>query len=161
MARIIRDQSQLYVADDVYTWLRIVLVGTLLGLLYVGLTYLISYFVIDPMFCRSAINASICAGSIGIAGNVAAVLVAAIGLFTLVWLRASRPIIVAVGTMIILWGLAGWTDGLGWGEALLWSALLFGLCYVLFGWICRHAQTIPALLVVALIVAVGQFVVQL
>jgi len=161
MARIIGDQNQLYVADDVYTWLRIAIVGVILGMVYVGLTYLVSSFVIDPIFCRSVIDVNICSGSISVAGNVAAVLTAAIGLFALVALRASRPIIEVVGAMIILWGLAGWTEGLGWGEVLLWSALLFGLSYVLFGWVCRHAQTIPALLVVALIVAIGQFVAQL
>lgn len=158
MAKLILDDSQPRAVSLSYSWWIMVLIGAALGVLYWGLTLLVGHFIIDPLFCGDAVNASTCSSSVEISGNVAGILVATIGLGVLVRLGVLRPLIVAIATAAALWGLAGWTDGLGWAEVAAWSALLYGLCYVLFSWISRYAKSVPVLVAAVAIVIIARIV---
>ncbi|MBC7868976.1 hypothetical protein H7X69_02240 [Candidatus Saccharibacteria bacterium] len=161
MANVILDETHPQVVSLSYSWWRIALLGAGLGIVYLILTFLVSHFIIDPIFCGSNVNALACTNSIGLAGNVASILVATIGLAVLVGLKVLRPLIVAVAAAIVLWGLAGWTNGLSWIEIAFWSALLYGLSYVLFSWISRYSRTIPVLISVALVVFIARIMLAL
>lgn len=117
--------------------LKISAVCAVLGVLFVGLTYLLNDHIIDPLLCQSSRELPICADTYSAAGNIAAVLVGIIGTLALVFIKASRPLLVAVAAVAVLWGLADLTRGLGWSEAVIWSALLYVLCYNVFSWIAR------------------------
>ena len=43
---------------------------------------------------------------------------------------------------------------LAWGEVAAWSALLYGLAYILFSWIARYARIVPVLITIVVIVIV-------
>jgi hypothetical protein len=156
VARLILDETQVRDVRIAYVWWHIALVGIGVGVIYWGLTVIIGQFVIDPLFCRASVNAIACTQSVSIAGNVSTILAATIGLGVLVRLRAYRPIIIAVASAVLLWGLAGWTDALVWGEVLAWSTLSYGLSYVLFSWMSRYSRTVVVMVAVAIVLIVGR-----
>lgn len=153
MARLILNDSYPSEVSSLYSWWKITIVGFSTGVLYWILTILINQFVVEPMFCGANLNAQICSGSIEMAGNLANIVVALVGLFVLVRLGVLRPLIVAVSSAVVLWGLAGWTSGLFWLEVAGWSVLLFVLNYVLFSWLARYTKSI-AVIIMTLVVVV-------
>ncbi len=161
MAKVIVDETHPQVVSTSYSWWRVALLGAGLGIVYWILTFLVSHFIIDPIFCRSSVNALACTNSIELSGNVASILVATAGLAILVGLKVLRPLIVAIAAAIVLWGLAGWTNGLSGVEAVFWSALLYSLSYVLFSWISRYSRTVPVLISVVLVVVIARLMLAL
>ncbi len=161
MVQVIQDETYPQSISMSFSWLQIALTGAGIGALYFILTFLIGHFIIEPLYCGTSVNAANCTNSVGISGNIATILVGTIGLGIMVSLRVVRSIIVAIATGILLWGLSVWTNGLGWGEVVLWSALLYGLSYVLFAWICRYNETMPVIIVAILISVVARIVVTL
>jgi hypothetical protein len=157
MARLIVDDNQPNSIKLMYSAWRMLAIGAALGLTYWIVTLMMSRYIIDPIYCKSAVDAAVCSGSVGMGGNIASIVLATIGLGLLIRYSVARPIIIAVASAVALWGLAGWTEGLAWYEIALWSALLYGLVYVLFSWICRYNRTIPvvfSVLVILLVVRV-------
>lgn len=158
MAQVITDESQLLTVNSSFSWWQIALIGGSIGLLYWLLTILVGNYIIDPIFCRSAVNAAACSNSVDLSGNITSILVGVIGLGLLVRLRAMRPLVVVLATAILLWGLASWINGLGWAEIAAWSGLLFGLAYVLFSWISRYNRSAPVLVSIVILLVVARVV---
>ena len=161
MAKLILDDTQPRAVSLSYSWWTMALVGAAIGALYWALTVFVGHFIIDPLFCRNSVNAATCSNSLGISGSVAGILVATLGLGALVRLSVLRPLVIAIATAILLWGLASWTDGLGWAEIIAWSVVLYALSYVLFSWVSRYARSIPVIVVVAIIVIIARIVLAL
>ena len=161
MAKVILDDSQVREVSQSYVWWRLAAIGLGLGLMYWVLTYLVGHFIVDQLFCNNSADAVNCTNSTSISGNIADVLVATIGLGIMIRLRIFRPIVIAAATAILLWGLAGWTEGLWFLEAIGWSMLLFGLCYLLFSWIGRYARSVPVLVVTLIVLVIGRIVLAL
>lgn len=138
MAQVIITDQQV-ISTSWREWGRTIGFGAATGLIFWLLTVLLQRYVIDPLVCRQLINATLCANSTPLTGNIAAILTAAIAVVFLVRAQIARPIILAVATAALLWDLALWTDGLFWLEAVVWSVVLYALCYALFGWITRYA----------------------
>lgn len=120
-------------------WVRTIVLGAAIGLVFWILTVLIGRYVIEPLACGQVVNAALCADPKPLAGNIAAILVAVLGVIAMVRIGAARPIIVAVATAAILWQLGAWMSGLFWLEAIAWSVIIYALAYALFAWITRHA----------------------
>ncbi len=161
MAQVILDDNQPRSISASYSWWVLALIGVATGALYWLLTITVGHFIIEPMFCSSSANASTCSNSVSIAGNVAGILVATIGLGILVRLQVLRPLIIAISTAILLWGLSGWTEGLGWAEIIAWSSILYGLSYVLFSWVSRYTRSVPVLVSAIVIVVLARIVLAL
>ena len=161
MAQVILDDNQPRSVSISYSWWMVALTGVAVGVLYWLLTIATGHFIVDPLFCSGSANAAACSNSVGIAGNVAGILVATVGLGVLVRLQVPRPLIVAVSTAIVLWGLSGWTEGLGWAEIVAWSSILYGLSYVLFSWISRYTRSVPVLVTAVAIIVVARIVLAL
>jgi Na+-driven multidrug efflux pump len=117
---------------------QIVLVGIILGVLYWWLTAFLLNFV----------------NLIGVAGDIATILVATIGIVIMLNLRMTRPLLVALASAISLWGLAKLTDGLNWFEIIIWSVLVYSLSYLLFSWLNRYKRVVPVLVVAIIIVVI-------
>jgi hypothetical protein len=156
MAKLIVDDSMARPVRVSYIWWHIGIIGIGAGIAYYVLTLAIGHFVVDPLFCRSAVNLHACSNSVALAGNISAILVATTALGVLVRLRVYRPIVIVAASAITLWGLAGWTNGLSWIEVLGWSALCYGLSYVLFSWLSRYTRTVPVLISVLVIVIIAR-----
>lgn len=161
MAKVIVDDSQTREVSQSYIWWHLVLIGAALGVVYCVLTYMVGRFIIDPLFCGSSANAITCSNSTSISGNIADILVSIIGLGVMVRMQVFRPIIIAAATAVLLWGLASWTEGLWFVEAIGWSVLLFALCYMLFSWVGRYARSVPVLIATLLILILGRIVLAL
>ena len=89
-----------------------------------------------------------------IAGNIAAVVTALLAVLALVKMNIAQPVIIAVGSAALLWGLAGWTNGLFWIESIAWAVVLWALSFGLFAWITRYTRMIPAIIVALVIVVI-------
>jgi len=75
--------------------------------------------------------------------------------------RVAKPIIVAVASAVLLWGLANWTSGLAWQEVLGWGVLLYAISYVLFAWISRYNEIIPVMIISLLVSVIARIVISL
>jgi len=139
MARVIVDEQSVVVK----TWWhhgRIILIGAVLGMLWWFLTGLLQAIVVDPIVCRDVATA--CVDSRGIAGALATVIIAVASLALLVRIETARPIIIAIGSAIVLWNLARYLNGLSWFESVAWAVGLYAASYALFALV----RTIPRLL---------------
>lgn len=152
MAQVIITDQQV-ISTSWREWGRTIGFGAATGLIFWLLTVLLQRYVVDPLVCRQLINATLCANSTPLAGNIAAILTAAIAVVFLVRAQIARPIILAVATAALLWDLALWTNGLFWLEAVVWSVVLYALCYALFAWITRYA-TLWVTVVLSLLIIV-------
>jgi len=124
VAKIIETSTQQQIAVPTGSLRQSVILGVLLGLLFWVLSVSIKGWV----------------GTENTAGDIAAILVATVGTLMMVKLSMIRPLVVAIATAVSLWGLVGWTSGLGWGEVIFWDAILYALAYVLFSWLVRNKQ---------------------
>jgi hypothetical protein len=136
MAKIIESDTERHVISKQYSLWRIILIGALLGVFHYYLTVFIGRYV------DSTITS----------GDIATVLVATAGIIIMISLRMTQPLIIAIASGVALWGLAQWTDGLVWSEAVAWSVLLYGLSYTLFSWIARYTLAIPVVSATVLVV---------
>jgi hypothetical protein len=152
VVKVIVDDSQADPLYKVYSWRKLASIGLLLGIGYWVLSILLTYYVIDPLFCGSQANVSSCANSTLLAGDIATIIIAFIGIGILVRSAVARPIVVAIASLTALWGLSGLTEGLFWLEAVAWSAFLYGLTYVLFSWISRYA--LPFVVIVTTVIVI-------
>lgn len=159
MAKFIVDESYPSKISSLYSWWQIVLAGLGIGLVYYLLALLIGNLIIDPIFCGSALNGQICSSSVEISGNIANILTMVLGLGVLIRLGTLRPLVIAVATAICLWGLSGWSEGLGWLEVIIWNMLLFALGYLTFSWISRYARSLVVLIGALVIVIIARIVV--
>lgn len=161
MVQIVQQDRYPQAVSMSFSWWQIALTGAAVGALYFIVTYLVGHFLIEPLYCGPNLNVVNCSNSVGISGNIATIIVAAVGLGIMVSLRVVRPIIVVVATGLLLWGLSVWTAGLGWGEIVAWGALLYGLAYVTFAWICRYNQTMPIIIISILVSVIARIVISL
>jgi hypothetical protein len=161
MAKIIATNTESQAVRSSYSWWKVALIGVILGVIYYYLTLVLNHYVISPVACRSVLNASACLNSDGMSGDMATILVAAIGIVIMLCFHMTRPLIVAVASGVALWGLARWTDGLSWVEIIAWSALLYGLAYSLFSWLARYVKIVPVLIAMTVIVITMRVIVTL
>jgi len=139
-------------------WGRTIALGAVLGLIFWLVTVLIGNYAVEPFTCRNLAAAQMCTDAIPLAGKITTILVAALAVVAMVRMRIARPIIIAIATAAILWDLASWTQGLFWVEAILWSVLLYALCFALFAWISRYITlwvTIVISLLIVLIIRIA------
>lgn len=136
--------------------IQVALLGIGLGVGAWILGMLVKTIVLVPLFCGDP-SSSICINDKDVAGNVATVIVAFIGLMGLVRLSAFRPLVIALAVLVCLWGIGGWTTGLQWYEALAWSIALYTLCYVAFAWLVRPRTFAPTLILVIVAVALIRY----
>lgn len=118
---------------------RVVILGVLLGVLTPLLGMLISNYFIAPIFCR-ADNFSLCATGGIIGYNSALVILSLLAVALLNNWGIFRPLIVALGVAVSLWGFKEYVDPLtsgNWVEFYVFSAFLFAVVYVLFYWLMR------------------------
>jgi hypothetical protein len=161
MAQVIQEETRPQAISQSYVWWKVCVTGAGIGVLWWLLTFLIDHFVVDPLLCKSAIDANTCSNSIELSGNIATILASVVGLGLLIRQRVLRPIVVALASAITLWGLAVWVDDLVYGEALLWGAFLYGLTYMLYSWVSRYTLSVPVMLAAAGIIVIARIAVAL
>lgn len=137
--------------------IQVALLGAVLGVAAWLLAAVIRHVIFEPLFCGDAAN-SMCVGASSNAGILALIVVSVAGLMGLIRLGAYRPLLIVIAAAVSLWGLAGWVNGLFWLEAILWSALLFALTYVVFLWLARIRPFVIAVIVIVLAVVLARWI---
>lgn len=157
MAQVIITDQQA-IAESYTMWVRTIILGAVTGLIFWLFSIIVARYIIDPLACGRAFDAVICTDSAPLAGNIAAILAAVVGVISMVRISAARPIIIAVATAALLWNLGTWIDGLFWLQAVVWSIVLYALVYALFAWITRYASlwvTVVISLLIVLIIRIA------
>lgn len=132
---------------------QIALLGVSLGTALWLLTLLIRQVILVPLFCGDP-TAGLCVAAATNASGIATVLIAVAGVLGLIRLGVYRPLLIAIATLISLWGLGSLVAELQWFEALAWSIFMYAAAYVAFAWLVRPRSIIPALILVALAVVI-------
>ena len=138
MAKVIGSNVDSDVVDNSFAIWRIALLGATLGVIYWLFTLVLSRYI----------------DSLGVAGDVATILAATIGVIVMLNLRMPRPLLIAVASAVSLWGLARLTNGLSELEIAIWSALLYCLAYTLFYWINRYRKFLPVIVAIVAIIII-------
>lgn len=138
MAKVIDSKVSSRTISSYYSFWRAIFLGLALGLVYWLLTAIISK---NPNLVSSA-------------GDIATILTATVGLVVMINLRMARPIVVAIGAALALWGLSGWVNGLSMAEVIAWEVVLYGLSYSLLSWIVRYSNSTVVLIAVVLVVII-------
>ncbi len=152
VAKVLVDN--IVVAKPWMEWLKIVLIGVGVGIIFWLLTIMLTRYVIEPLACKDITDAARCVNASSLAGNISTILTALIAIGVLVRMRVIQPVILAVGTAALLWDLSAWTSGLYWLEAFGWTILLYGLCFGLFAWIARYSRLLLAVIISILIILI-------
>jgi hypothetical protein len=153
MAKIIQSQQQVIV-EPWWGKAKIVFIGLGLGLVWWVITAILKQYVVEPLACRDLSTAAACVDSFGVAGSIAAIIVAIIGVLILVRTIQPRPIVIALATGVLLWDLGAFLNGLAWWEAILWSLFFYATSYTLFWLAARINSTALSLVVAAVVVVV-------
>ncbi len=136
MAKIIEtDTEELSIMSSYSLW-RNALVGLILGLVFYGISALIEKYYNSPV----------------VAGGIAVIICGAIGIVIMARMYMPQTLIINLAAAATLWGLAEWTNGLGWLEVVIWSVMLYGLAYVVFSWVARFTKATPVVISVIIII---------
>lgn len=153
MAKVVNSQQQV-VVEPWWVRIKIVYVGLGLGVFWWILTVILQHYIIEPLGCRDLSSAAVCVDSFGVAGSIAAVLIALLGAYVLVRLLQPRPIIIAAASVVLLWDVGSFLQGLALWETLLWGAALYAVTYSLFSLAVRIRNTVAAVTVTAAVVII-------
>ena len=155
MAKTVIDNEQV-VRPEWQEWLRIVGYGAFIGVVYYIAMLIFNRYVVEPLTCRTVVDATACVTAPALAGQLVTVVAAMVALVGMIRLAFARPIIVAVTAGVLLWNLGAWTVGLAWWEAFGWSIGLYALVYGLFGWIVRQSNLLFAIIIsIVLVLAIN------
>lgn len=127
------------------------LIGMAVGLLVWGIAWLFDTYLYTIVLCRGDL-AGRCASAPEYAEATAGIIAAAAGLFAMARLQIFRPLPVAIGALISLWGLSALTAPLPWIAAALSTIILYGLSYALFSWAVRIRSFLFAMVVLIVLV---------
>lgn len=135
-------------------FLGTVVVGLVTGLLAWGLALVLEQYVLKGMFCHALMTEQ-CAAVPGYSRGLAAVLTGVASVFALVKLQVFRPLLVALGAIISLWGIGATLVLMPIGIAAALYAGAFAVAYTAFMWLARlRSFWVAAILMTLLVVAV-------
>ena len=133
--------------------------GLIVGIVYLGATYLLNTYVFGNVLCRVQSSAD-CAQAPAYSMIVASVFSGIIGIGMLVRLRIYRPLLVVAASLISLWGIGALLLSLPLYVAVIISAILFGLSYAAFTWFIRIRSFLLALVVVVVLIVVLRLIIR-
>ncbi|NLA42852.1 hypothetical protein GX865_01665 [Candidatus Saccharibacteria bacterium] len=151
MAEYVFESKPAIIEQSRSTILRVAVVGAVVGVGTWMLAYMLQRFVISALFCSGE---SVCDKSIVYSGAIALIIVSVMGVVALVRSSVYRPLLIALGAVISLWGISGWISGLTILEQVGWMALLFALAYSAYGWLAR-IRNVPIMLISVVILMIA------
>lgn len=132
---------------------KIIILGAAIGLFTWLLALALDKYMLNPFFCQTGENVSVCSNSTVISSNISAVLVAVMAVPLLATIYAKRAILVVIAATIVLWGTAAWVAG-SWQMSLLWTVIAYAAIYAVMSWINRLRKTgVVVVLLVLFVIA--------
>lgn len=141
--------------------IKVALLGVAVGLLIPFIGFLIERFFILPVFCSSPDSFGVCASGGLTAYYVSTVIVTLAAVVALARWQVFRPLLIAIAAGAALWGLKKYIGDLSivsGVEYYIFSALLFGVAYLLFYWIMRLRLFVMSVVLAVVLVTVLRFV---
>lgn len=114
--------------------------GAAVGVIIPLVGVLIHQLVITPVFCQDPNASGVCDANNLVGYYVAAALITAVAAAVLIGWGVFRALLIAVGSILTLWGLQKYVDPLATSSSIeyyLVSGVMFLLCYLLFYWMMR------------------------
>jgi len=145
MAKVVVD-TQGVVAPRWWSSAKVLIVGAVAG---------IAWWAIWTLLKQSIISEP------SSAGGVSHIIIAVATVVTLIKFSVSRPLVISLTTVVLLWPLSTAIAGLGWVESLFWSIGLFAASYGLFSLVSRIRTLWIAIITAIIIVAVAMIVLAL
>ena len=109
------------------------------------------------IFCRDAgAEGCVSSGNYGYAAGI--VIATGLGVWGLVRLQIFRPLLVGLAAALTLWGVFDALDPQPWYTELFIGALLFGVAYMLFGWVMRLRSMVWAVILAIVALVLVRFV---
>jgi hypothetical protein len=136
--------------------LQTLLLGLVVGLVVWGLAFVLDAYILRAILCQGDQTMGCSVGNYAEAS--AAILATGLGLFGLMRLRVFRPLLVALATLVALWGVIAITSGMQWYMIGLSIALLYAISYAFFAWIARIRSFVIVLIVLVVIIAAVRFI---
>lgn len=138
-------------------FLKIAILGGLTGLLLPSVAHVINKFLVLPMFCQSSGAQGVCTDGEMICYYALSVLFAIAAVAILARWQVFRPLLIAIGATVALWGFGKYVQDLIGNSGLEYyvvSAILYAAAYLLFYFVMRiRAFTVSVCLLVALVAA--------
>ena len=131
--------------------MQVTIFGLVLGAAAWIIGLLVKHLIIIPLFCGDP-STSVCVNDAMTSDNVAAVVVAIVGLMGLVRLSVYRPLIIVLAVLASLWGIGSWTAGLVWYDAVVCFVVLYALAILAFTWLVRPRSFAPMIVMVVIAV---------
>ena len=158
-AVIFKEEMSRYIFNmNAGTFVRLLLLGLVVGMFAWALAIAMDRYMISPFFCGNDASISVCLNSTVIGGNIATVLMGIMAVPLLAALRTKRALLVALAAVISLWGIAGWVAG-PWYVSLLWTMAVYALVYATLGWLNRLRGNGAAIFFMALFVLLARLVI--
>ena len=134
--------------------LATLMTGAIVGIILIGVYYLLNNYVFGSVLCRAGNDAS-CASAPSYSMAVSLVLSVVVGLIGLVQIRSYRPLLIVLAIAVSFWGYQVLIASLAWYWGLLVGAVLFALSYLLFAWFARiRSFTLSLILTILLVVLI-------
>lgn len=128
------------------------LIGAIVGAVAWGGGFLISRFIIEPVFCATPDSAAICQIRDTTSFNVALVVATFAGLLIMIRARVYRPLLIAIAAAISVWGLVSFVAQDIWVVRLLSIVLITSLAYAFYGLVAQLRSFIAAMIIAVLVV---------
>jgi hypothetical protein len=132
-------------------YVRIGLLGALVGGVTWGLTALLDAYVLRLIVCQGG-----CASSLSYASVIGNVIAAIIGLVGLTKLAVFRSLLVVLAASFSLWGLMTVMQTVPWQTALAASILLYAAAYGLMAWVSRIRMFALVIIVMLVIIVAAR-----
>lgn len=159
VARVFKEESSDYMHSLSFgTFLKMILVGAVTGILTWGLALAIDKLMLEPIFCgETSSNVSICAHSTTLGNYVAMILVGIMTVPMLIISGIRRPLLVVIAAIASLWGVAVWAGG-SWVTSVIGATAAYAAVYAATIWINRIRGNIAAVLFLTVFVVLARVV---
>ena len=133
-------------------------IGAVNGTVLWVLTYFLSNYVINNIACRLGTSFVDCSETAPVSAGISLIVAAVITLVFMVRQRIYRPLLVALASSVVLWGITGsWLEGASWTTLLL-TILTSAAVYTAIAWLARVRSLLVALLAIVATVVTLRFI---
>lgn len=133
------EEVPIYHEADRAEAVRVAMIGVIVGVLIPLLGWVVTQLILRPIFCQDP-SGGACTSTGMIGYYISSVLMAIVAVPVLASWGVFRGLLIVASAAVALWGLPGSISALAsgsWLEYGLFSAVLFGLAYLLFYWVMR------------------------
>ncbi len=139
----------------------LVITGAAVGLLTLLGVFILNQYVVGQIACQVGSSLITCSAAPLFSSGIALVVTTIAGLIFMVRRRVYRPLLVAIGALISLWGIgASWPEQLTLPSGLL-IVIASALVYALLGWFALIRNFIISLAVIVMSVVVVRILIML